>query len=126
GARNGSMTIAGLSFTISQSGTSCSYQISPTSQSFTSTGGTSSVTVTAGAGCGWTAVSNDAWITITSGSSGSGNGSVGYSVAANVGGTRNGTITIAGQTFTVTQTGPGCSYNVTPSSQNFIAAGGTG
>ena len=66
------------------------------------------MTVTAGTGCAWTAVSNATFITITSGSSGSGNGSVGYSVAANTGSTsRNGTMTIAGQTFTVTQAGTG-------------------
>jgi len=53
-------------------------------------------------------VSNATFITVTSGSSGSGNGTVGYSVAANAGSTsRSGTITIAGQTFTVTQAGTG-------------------
>jgi YD repeat-containing protein len=62
--------------------------------------------VTAGAGCAWTAVSNAGWITVTSGASGTGNGTVGYSVAANGGSDqRQGTVTIAGQTFTVTQAG---------------------
>ncbi|HVQ36598.1 MAG TPA: hypothetical protein VMS31_03645, partial [Pyrinomonadaceae bacterium] len=46
-------------------------------------------------------------ITVTSGSSGSGNGTVNYSVAANSGALRNGTMTIAGQTFTVTQAAAG-------------------
>jgi hypothetical protein len=81
----------------------CTYAIDPTSVSVAAGGGTGSVAVTAGAGCAWTAVSNDAWILVTSGSSGSGNGSVGYSVAANTGPARSGTITIAGQTFTVNQ-----------------------
>ena len=54
-------------------------------------------------GCAWTAVSNVPWITITSGSSGGGNGTVQYSVSSNTGGVRTGTISIAGQTFTVTQ-----------------------
>ena len=40
---------------------------------------------------------------MTSGSPGSGNGSVGYSAAANSTGARIGTITVADQTFTVTQ-----------------------
>jgi len=89
-------------------GGTCSYSISPTSASVAAGGGTGSVTVTAGAGCAWTAVSNASFITVTSGSSGSGNGSVGYSVAANTGSAaRSGTMTIAGQTFTVTQTGTG-------------------
>lgn len=44
------------------------------------------------------------WITITSGQSGNGSGPVGYTVAANATGSpRTGTMTIAGQTFTVNQ-----------------------
>jgi Zn-dependent metalloprotease len=88
-------------------GGTCSFSINPTSASHPAAGGTGSVTVTAGTGCAWTAVSNATFITVTSGNSGSGNGSVGYSVAANSGASRNGTMTIAGQTFTVTQAAAG-------------------
>jgi hypothetical protein len=64
------------------------------------------VNVTSSAGCSWTAVSNASWITILSGASGSGNGTVNYSVAANSGTTsRSGSMTIAGQNFRVTQAG---------------------
>lgn len=84
----------------------CSFSIDPTGVAVASGATSSSVAVTAGAGCGWTAVSNDAWITVTGGASGSGNGTVNYSVAANLGTTqRIGTVTIAGETFTVTQMG---------------------
>jgi hypothetical protein len=84
----------------------CTYSIFPTSQSFSSAGGSGSVNVTAPSGCPWTATSNASWITITSGSSGNGNGTVNYSVASNPSTTpRIGTMTIAGQTFTVTQDG---------------------
>jgi hypothetical protein len=83
----------------------CTYSISPTSQSFDSNGGTGIVSVTTQSGCGWTAVSNASWITTTSGSSGSGNGTVNYSVGANTASARTGTMTIAGQTFTVSQNG---------------------
>jgi Zn-dependent metalloprotease len=87
-------------------GGTCSYSISPTSASYAAGGGTGSVSVTATAGCAWTAASNAAFISITSGSSGTGSGTVSYSVAANTGTTsRTGTLTIAGQTFTVTQAG---------------------
>lgn len=86
--------------------TVCTYSISPTSKSFTSSGGSGSVSVTTTSGCTWTATSNESWITITSGSSGNGNGTVGYSVSSNSSAsTRTGTITIAGKTFTVTITG---------------------
>jgi PKD repeat protein len=84
----------------------CSFSISPTNASHPAAASTGNVGVTAGAGCAWTATSNVAWITLTSGASGSGNGTVAYSVAANTGTTsRSGTLTIAGSTFTVTQAG---------------------
>jgi Zn-dependent metalloprotease len=89
-------------------GGSCTFSISPTSSSQPAGGGAGSVSVTTQAGCAWTAASNSSFITITSGSSGSGSGTVNYSVAANGGtGSRSGTMTIAGQTFTVTQAGTG-------------------
>ncbi|MBS1791708.1 MAG: VCBS repeat-containing protein [Acidobacteria bacterium] len=95
-----------LSLTVPSTQT-CTYAITPTSQPFTATGGTGIVNVTAQSGCAWTATSNAAWITLTSGASGSGNGTVGFTVAINSDATRTGTITIAGQTFTVTQAGAG-------------------
>jgi len=104
-----------------------SYAISPTSQSFAAAGGTGSVTVTAPAGCAWRATSNNSWITVTSGSTGSGGGTVSYSVAANNSPIAlNGSVAIAGQTLTISQAGNGCSYSISPTSQSFAATGGTG
>jgi len=87
---------------------SCSYTLGSSVQSFTSSAGTGSVSVSPSvSSCSWTAASNVSWITITSGSSGTGNGTVGYSVSANTGASsRTGTISIGGQTFTITQAGP--------------------
>ena len=84
---------------------SCTYSIRPTTQSFSNASGTGTVSVTAGSGCSWTAASNVSWISVTSGASGSGNGTVGYSVQANAGAARSGTLTIAGHTLTVSQSG---------------------
>ncbi len=81
----------------------CAYSIAPQSQVSTAAGGTGTLGVTAGAGCVWTATSDATWLTITSGASGSGNGTVSYSVAANPGGQRAGTLTVAGLSFTVVQ-----------------------
>jgi len=105
-SRIGSMTIAGQTFTVTQSGAiTCTYSISPTRTNFPKAGGTGSVAVKTATGCPWTAVSNASWITVTDGASGSGPGTVRYSVAAYTGRprNRNGTMTIAGQTFTVKQ-----------------------
>ncbi|MBN2282430.1 MAG: hypothetical protein JXO48_00910, partial [Deltaproteobacteria bacterium] len=104
--RTGTLTIAGETFTVDQEGIPCVYAVNPAGKLYDSSGGTGSVDVTTPADCPWTAVSNDAWITITAGSSGAGDGTVNYSVDVN--GTarcRMGTMTIAGETFTVDQSG---------------------
>ena len=85
--------------------TTCNYSISPTVALFTKDGGAGSVNVNGSEGCGWTSASNVEWITITSGTSGTGTGTVDYSVAENTGDERTGTMTIAGETFTVEQAG---------------------
>ena len=87
------------------SGGGCFFSLGSSSQSFQSSGGSGSVTVNGTAGCAWTASSNESWITITSGGQGSGPGSVGYSVAQNSSSQRTGALTIAGDTFTITQSG---------------------
>jgi hypothetical protein len=49
-------------------------------------------------------VSNDSWITVTSGASGTGNGTVTFSYTANTGNRdREGTLTVAGRNATVEQ-----------------------
>ncbi len=102
-------------------------QISPTSESYASDGGDGIVNVTAPSGCPWQATSNDPFLTITSGSSGSGLGTAGYHVAVNATGSpRIGTLTIAGLTFTVNQSNVSCQYTLMPTSDSFPAAGGVG
>ena len=82
----------------------CAYSISPTSLTIGASGGAgNTIAVTAQAGCAYTAVSNNSFINVTSGASGSGNGTVIFTVAANSGAVRTGTITVAGRTFTVNQ-----------------------
>lgn len=89
--------------------TACTYSISENGHSFDSNSASGSIAVTAGAGCTWGAASKASdvsWMTVTSGSSGSGNGTVSYSVAANTNvASRTGTLTVAGQIYTVTQSG---------------------
>ena len=123
GSRSGTITIGGQAFTLTQ-GSGCAFSIATTTASVPAGGGTGSVPVTSAAGCAWTATSNAAWLTITSGASGSGNGTVAYSAAATTGGPRSAALTIAGQTFTVTQ-GSGCSFGLAPASLTIPAAGGS-
>src|SRR5262249_4062851 len=104
----------------------CSFALSASSARVGASAGTATVAVTAASGCAWTAASNATWITIASGSAGNGNGNVSIAVAANAGAERSGTLTIAGQTFTVTQTAAECTFTVTPATQSFATAGGSG
>ncbi len=100
GARNGAGANTSVQFAFT---TTCASALSTTSATASGLGGTGSVPVTASGICSWAASSGASWINITAGSSGTGNGTVGYSVAANTGAQRVGLLTIAGQTFTVTQ-----------------------
>jgi phosphatidylserine/phosphatidylglycerophosphate/cardiolipin synthase-like enzyme len=110
-ARTGTLTIAGRLFTVNQAaGTppppTCTFTIAPTSQNVAETGGSGSTTVTASSQtCPWTAAPNASWLTITSGSSGMGDGTVTFDVAPNSGGARTGTLTVASNTFNVNQAG---------------------
>lgn len=119
-ARNGALTIGGQTHAVAQEGrtpTICSYQISPETASYSKDAAAGTFAVTTAASCGWSAVSNAPWLTLTSGSQGSGSGTVAYAVARNLDiAERSGAIAVAGRTFAVTQSGDtgACTYAVTP------------
>ena len=128
--RTSTIAVAGRTFTVTQAAATvpCTYAIGATSAAIAAPGGTGTVAVSTATGCAWAAASNAAWITVTSGASGTGNGAVAFSVAANTGGVRTGTITVAGQTFTVTQAAAAvpCAYTISPTTAAIAAPGGTG
>ena len=102
----GELYVVDLGGTVSRivSSASCPFSISPARLTFARDGGTGMVAVTAGA-CAWTAESDASWITVTGSTLGTGDGAVTFSVAPYTGKpkNRNGTMTIAGQTFSVRQ-----------------------
>jgi hypothetical protein len=111
-SRTGSLSAAGQTITVTQAGTgppqNCTFTVAPTSASFPATGGVGTITVTAPAGCAWTARSEDSWIVITTGASGSGNGLVTYTVAPRTSkGDRDGRLTVAGRRVDISQQGTG-------------------
>ncbi len=127
--RTGTLTIAGHNFTVTQAGVTCAFTISPASQSVDAIGGTGSVNLTSAAtDCAWNAASDASWITISSGASGIGSSVVNFAVAANPSSLpRTGTLTIAGQTLTITQGGVACFYTVSQQTPDeFTSAGGQG
>jgi hypothetical protein len=123
-ARNGSITIGTQTFNVSQA-SGCATAVQPLAFTVPAAGGARTVNVTAGGGCTWGSSSNAPWMSITSGASGNGNGSVGFTVAATTGPQRTGSLAVAGQTVTVTQTS-GCAFSINPTSSTFNNLGGTG
>jgi hypothetical protein len=86
-------------------GTPCDYSLASVSEAAPKTQKDGTLAVTAAAGCTWTATSAASFVTLLSGASGTGNGTVSYRVAANTTGkARSGTLTVAGISVNVTQT----------------------
>ncbi len=108
--------------------TDCLASIAPESKLFGATGGGDSITVSVPFGCSWAVGTSANWISITSGSSGYGNGTVSYEVRENFGGgERIGTIIVGGSTFTITQLGDTpCTYNINPTYAALSSNGGSG
>ena len=104
----------------------CTYLLSSTNNTISSEGGTGTFFVsTSSASCEWYAEANATWVTITSESSGIGDGSLTYTASPNTGASRTATITIAGQTHTVNQESADCTYNISPTSRTVASTGGT-
>jgi uncharacterized protein (TIGR03437 family) len=124
-ARTGVISVGAANFTVQQSGVPCSVTVSPTTLTIVAGGGSGSILVTALDGCNWSATSNANWMTLQP-ASGSGEGTVAYTAAANTTSQqRNANITIANQTIRVTQDATDCGGAVlTPDHATIPAAGG--
>jgi len=106
--------------------TPCVFSVFPGSLSVSANGGAQTLTVSSSSGsCNWTAKSSDAFVTITGGASGSGNGATFISVATNTGPPRSAVLTIAGQQVTVLQaggqSGANCAVTLLPASADYSA-----
>ena len=102
----------------------CKFSINPTTSTFLGTTQTTSIDVAAPFGCAWTASSNQAWATISDGAAGTGTGAVQIRIAANKSGTaRTATITVGGQTATLTQGDAACNYSL-DLYQTYVSASG--
>jgi titin len=109
-AQTGYILVGGEPFQINQQAPSCYFTLSANSANLEGSGGTGSFGVTPSSpSCTWTAASsNTSLVSVTSGASGTGNGTVSYSVPANTGGPQTPTITVANPSggaavFTVNQ-----------------------
>src|SRR5438105_8115704 len=104
------------------SASSCSVTLGSVTTSVSAGATTGTLPVTAASTCAWTAASSASFLTISSGVTGTGNGSVGYSIAANTGAQRSASITVNGTSVNFVQAAQtlvapaGCAVSVGPTS----------
>ena len=130
-ARSGGITVVDRVFLVTQSGDSgaCQYGVSPVDFSPCMRATQMTAAVTTQPGCSWTASATDAWITIAGGQSGTGSGTVVFSVTDNWTAPRSGQVLVrwptptAGQNIRIAQAG--CRYSVSPATISVAAAGGS-
>ncbi len=126
--RTGTLTIAGLTYTVSQGGAPCSYTLDTISPVTISSGGATDFFAfsTTATGCTPAALSYVGWITASTSFSGNA-GTVTYMVAPNPSGTaRLGTIQVGDRTFEVNQSGGACGFSLNAYGKLFSQAGATG
>ncbi|HXG93368.1 MAG TPA: S8 family serine peptidase [Blastocatellia bacterium] len=113
-----------------QNQTVCAYSVETVSTHFLASGGLGTINVSSPTNCGWMITGKPDWITVTSESAGSGDGTVSFSIAPNsISAPRQATLNIAGRSVTISQEAgvdASCSYKATPSSKKFKADGGSG
>ena len=126
-SRTATITAGAAMSTIIQADSGCTYTLSTGNLNMPASGGTASVGVTAGSGCPWTVTNTySSAVTITSGASGTGNGTINLTVAANAGfNAENFYLSIGTATLSIAQAGA-CTYTFNPTNASFTSSGGTG
>ena len=118
----------GNNVAITQSGTTCTWQLSSPSGTVPYGGGSGAASVVAPGVCGWSGQSNSSWLHIASSGSG-GSSDVLFVADANpINSPRTGSITIAGTspalTYSVTQVAAPCAYTLGTTSSGQVNNGG--
>ena len=106
--RAGTITVAGQTYTVTQSGTNsdnaCLAVFATNNVTISAAGGADAIGLIVGAGCTWSAVAGAAWIHASGG--GNGPGTINYTVDANSAiGPRTSAIVVGSKIFVITQTG---------------------
>lgn len=125
GPRIGSIEVGGQTVIVIQASVGCDFDVAPTSRSVGAAGGRFDVAIETSSACDWQAEAVDAWLSISA-SRGTGSAQVTIDVARYTGtSARTGTVRVAGQSVTVTQSPvTACSYVVSPRTQSAPAGGG--
>lgn len=107
----------------------CTYAVSPPNDTILSGGGNKSFYVYVPSSCAWSVdpTTVPGWIHITSPSSGTGSGTVSFTVDPNTQPSQQtATIMVNGVAYTLTEFGVACSFSLTSQSVNIVAGGGSG
>jgi hypothetical protein len=115
----------------SPSASTCAVTLGNVPTNVTAAATTGSLPVTAASTCTWSAASSASFLTITSGTSGTGNGSVGYSIAANTGAARAASIAVNGTVVNFSQAAAtlvaptGCAVTLSSTNVKMNSGGGS-
>lgn len=130
--RTGTLTIAGRTHTVEQQGEAssaqCEYRVTPVAFEPCMPAGTLAAVITTGASCTWTATSDAGWLSVTSGRSGKGPGTIAIAYTSNYLAPRRGVVMVRwptpslGQNLHVEQAG--CRYGVSRDTVDVPSAGG--
>ena len=128
GRRFGTVMVAGQTLSVTQVGTNCSYQLQSPSTTFPADGGMASLGVLTATGCAWTASSGSSWLHVAGNGSFNGLNEVSFSADSNAASavSRQGSLTVAGISYPVSQAAGSCSVALgSPSfSANSLGAAG--
>lgn len=126
--RTALVAAGGQTLTVTQQGAgACAYTVSPTSRSVLPTGGSGTMAVNTAVGCAWTASTSASWVTISGPASGSGPGTVAYTVSANPTALfRSAQISAGGRGLLLAQSGSPCSYALSATSASLPASAASG
>ena len=103
----------------------CAVSLDPTVASIPGSGGSITISVNVpGQACQWSAQTGG-FLRIEGSASGTGNGSIVVAADPNTGGSRVGTVTVAGASVTISQGRPNCVWAVSPQTQSVSDVGGT-
>ena len=116
--RIGAIFGQGTTCIITQRGITCSYSLSPSGRTHVSAATNATFNVFAAPVCAWTVSNTNGWVTITSSTNGTGDGSVSYSITTNAGAVaRSGNILVGDQLYALTQSPFTCTYKLSPTSR---------
>lgn len=123
-SRSASIVIGDKTYTVTQAGVPCSVTLDLAAATYPGSGDSSTVNVTAPAGCAWTVSSPVPWITAAAG--GVGSQALMVTVAGNTStASRQATLTVGGQAYIVTQLGIASAITAVVNAASFVNNGGT-